>query len=220
MNFLDMQNTTAYWLDDLQFGYFTPTQVKLWLNNAQRRVQKRLIKASQSYYNRCVQTALIRDQREYVLPDNFKKVMRLELVTSGIYPNENIQPIIFITTNQKDLIQNSGRGTPEWYTFKRNRLVINPAPDSTLTLRMEYAYEVADMILDTDIPDVPLSYHELIPLLAAEDGLLKDGRASEILAKKLKEFTDEMDSDDQERNQDSSRGIVETGNSPAQGFWW
>lgn len=220
MTFLEMQNSTAYYLDDLAFGYFTPTQVKVWLNNAQKRVQKRLIKAGQSYYNLCSQTTLIKDQREYILPNDFKKLMRLELVTSGVYPNENIQPIVEITTNQKDLIQNSGRGTPCWYTFKRNRLVIYPAPDTALVMKMEYAYEVADMVNDSDLPDVLESYHELIPLLAAEDGFLKDGRVSEILAKKLKEFNEELDQDAQERNQDSARGIVETGTSPAAGFYW
>lgn len=218
MTFLEMQNSTAYYLDDLAFGYFTPTQVKVWLNNAQKRVQKRLLKAAQNYYNLCSQTTLVVNQREYALPDDFKKIMRLEIVISGTYPNESVNPVKEVTTNQKDLIPYMGTGTPEWYTFKRNRLVLYPAPSSPLVLKLEYAYEVVDMVNDSDLPDVPVSYHELLPLLAAEDGFLKDSRVSEILAKKMKDFEEELDSDAQERAQDGPRRIVETGNSVSSSF--
>lgn len=219
MNFLQLQNLTAGWLDDLNFGYFTTDQVKVWLNNAQKRVQKRLLKAGELYYKLDVQTTLVVNQRNYQLPDDFKKLHYLELVITGTYPNESIQPINPITENQKYIIQ-GGVGTPQYYTISGNQLFIRPAPDTALVMRMGYSYEVADMTLDADIPDVPESYHELLPLLATEDGFLKDGRASEILVKKIAEFSIETDQDAQERNQDQPRGIVETGNDASTAFVW
>lgn len=219
MTFLEMQNLTAYWLDDLSFGYFTSAQVKMWLNNAQKRVQKRLLKAGELYYKTDVQTTLVVNQRQYQLPADFKKLHYLEVVTSGTVPNEATQPIQPITENQKYLVD-SAPGTPAFYTISGSMLLIRPAPDTALTMRMGYSYEVADMVNDSDVADVPESYHELLPLLAAEDGFLKDGRASEILAKKLKEFTVETDQDAQERNQDQPRSILETGNDAGSGFYW
>lgn len=218
LNFLDIQNSTAYFLDDLAFGYFTQTQVKLWSNNAQREVQKRLLKAASNYYLKCVTTSLVIGQRDYVLPDNFKKLHRLEMVMSGVAPNEVTSVILPMTLNQKELVAQSS-GTPQYYFFKKNRLVLNPAPDTVYTLRLFYSYEVSDMVLDSDVPDVPSAYQELIPLLAAEDGFIKDGRNSALLEKKLKQFEMDMDSDAQERNQDVPRGIVDTGISGGAMYW-
>jgi hypothetical protein len=218
MTFLSLQNQVAYYLDDLNFGYFTTTQVKQWLNNAQKEVQKRLLKAGQNYYSSMVQTTLVVNQREYVLPQDFRKIHRLEVILSGTAPNEALAPLIPISTNQKDMI-GTGTGTPAAYFIRKNRIYLNPAPDSALVLRMFYSYEVGDMSLDTDIPDVPDQYHELLALLAAEDGFLKDGRSSEILQHKLAVYKSDMDSDATERNQDQPRSVIETDSYAGGSIW-
>ncbi len=219
MNFLSLQNQVAYYLDDLNFGYFTPVQVKQWLNNAQKELQKRLLKAGQNYYTICVSTQLVVNQREYVLPQDFRKLHRLEVVVTGADPNEATVPLLAITTNQRDYIGN-GTSLPSAYSFMRNRLHLYPAPNSVLTMRMIYSYEVGDMTLDTDEPDAPPEYHELIALLAAEDGFLKDGRSSDILTAKLMKYKADMDSDATERNQDQPRSIVETNSYDSWGTGW
>lgn len=210
MNFGALKDLTAFWLDDLQFGYFTEPQVETWLNNSQKRVQAKLLLAKENYYNECVQTTLVVNQNDYVLPEDFRKLMSLEVVMSGTAPNEVTNPVSPITTNQKFMVP-TGSGTPGFYRFKKNRLVVYPAPDTALILRMEYAYMVADMTNATDIPDVPDQYHELLALLACEDGFLKDGRVPDLLAKKIAEFTFETVNDADERNEDQPRGIVVTG---------
>lgn len=219
MTFGDLKNLTSFWLDDLQFGYFTETQVELWLNNAHKEVQKKLINAGKARYNKWVQTTLVVNQTDYVLPQDFKKVQNLELVISGSTPNESVSPIFPITTNQKYLVQ-SGVGTPCSYRFRKNRLVLSPAPDTALVMRLEYSYLVTDMSLDTDTPDVPDEYQELIALLACQDGFIKDGRVSELLVKKIAEYEKDLQVDAQERNQDVVRSIVETGNNTNDGFYW
>src|SRR5882724_8386671 len=98
MQFSDLQNLVAYTLDDLQFGYFTSTQVKVWLNNAQRETQKRLMKAGNNRYTIPVQTTLVVNQNDYVLPADFKKLHKLEIIISGTAPNESTYPIQPITT--------------------------------------------------------------------------------------------------------------------------
>lgn len=219
MNFRQLKDLTASWLDDLNFGYFTETQVSVWTNNAQKEVQKRLLKAGKNYYTKCVQTTLVVNQSDYVIPDDFKKLHRLEVIVSGTPPNESKSPLSAITANQQDYIA-SGSGTPQAYYFKKNRLVVLPFPNATLTMRLLYSYEVTDMSADSDVPDVPDGYHELIALLACEDGFLKDGRVNELLQKKLASFQKDMDDDAQERNQDMPRTIVETGASFDGGFDW
>lgn len=211
MTFLDLQNLVAYNLDDLQFGYFTPTQVKVWLNNAQKRVQKMLIDAGQNYYLTCAQTTMLANQSDYSCPLDFKKLHRMEVILSGSPPNEAIARVLPITLNQQDLVTR-GAGTPAVYVIKRNKFTLFPAPDTALVLRIQYTYEVGDMSLDTDLPDAPASYHELVALLACEDGFLKDGRVNDLLLKKIAKFESELKTDSQERQQDLPRNIVMTGN--------
>jgi len=219
MTFNDLQNLTAYWLDDLNFGYFTPTQVQLWINNAQVEIEKLLIKSGHSRYNLWVSTPLVVGQSDYVLPADFMKIQNLEIVLSGVPPNEALTPVLPITVNQKYLIDN-GQSTPAVYRFRKNRIVIQPAPDTALLMRMEYTYLVANMVNPTDIPDVPTEYHEMIALLATSDGFIKDGRQNPLLMTKIAAYMASLESDAQERNQDLPRSIVETGNNADAGFFW
>jgi hypothetical protein len=219
MTFQDLQNLTSYWLDDLQFGYYTQTQVQLWLNNAQKEVQKMLIASGQSRYNAWVGTTLIVGQSDYILPQDFRKLQNLEVVLSGTPPNESVSPIVPITLNQKYLVD-MGQSTPAAYHFRRNRIVIQPAPDAPLLMRMEYTYLVTDMVNATDIPDVPAEYHELIALLACADGFIKDGRQNPLLLTKIEAYKTDLQQDAQERNQDTVRSVVQTGGNSDAGMYW
>ena len=219
MTFNDLQNLTVYWLDDLNFGYYTQTQVQLWLNNAQIEVQKMLIASAQNRYTAWVGTTLIVGQSDYVLPADFRKLNNLEVVLSGTPPNETVTPIVPITLNQKYLID-MGQSTPAAYYFRKNRLVLQPAPDTNLLMRLVYTYLVANMVNPTDIPDVPPEYHELIALLACADGFLKDGRQNALLLTKIEAYKTDLEQDAQERSQDLTRGIVETGDNADAGMYF
>lgn len=217
MTFLELKNLFAYYVDDLQFGYFTIPQVNIWLNNAQKEVQKRLLQRGQNYYLKCAQTTLVIYQRAYALPEDFKDLNRLEIIMSGVVPNETTFPVSPITLNQQDLIT-TGTGTPTFYYLKKNQIIVTPAPDTALPLNLYYSYRIADMVNDSDVPDIPEDYHELIALIAAEDAFIKDGRASELLVKKMSQFETMMDQDSQERTIDMPRMIVETGNVENYGY--
>lgn len=219
MNLASLQSYVSFALDDLNFGYFTQTQVTAWINHAQNELQKRLIKAGNQRYNLSVTTPLIVNQNVYVLPADFKKLQNLEVILSGTPPNESTNPITFITENQKYLV-NTNTGTPTWYTFVANNLYVRPAPDTAYTMRMVYTYMLTDLVNPTDIPDAPSDYHEMIGLLACEDGFIKDGRANPLLEKKIAAIQASIDSDAQERNQDGPRSIVETGNNSDNGYFW
>lgn len=219
MNRGQLRNLALYWLDDLNAGYFTETQVNLWLNNAQKEVQKRLVKAGQNYYIKCVQTTMVYGQTDYVLPEDFKKLNRLEIVTSGAPPIETKYPLSQITMNQQDLLAQAVYGAPQAYFLKKNRLSVLPPPDNTYLMRLYYTYMVVDMDTDLDTPDVPEDYEELIALLAAQDGFIKDGRTSETLLKKISEYEKDLDSDANERLQDQPRTIVDNGFF-SEGVWY
>ena len=76
------------------------------------------------------------------------------------------------------------------------------------------------MLSDDDVPDVPIQYQQLVALLAAEDCFLKDGRSNDLLTKKIAEYQQMFDTDANERQEDTIRAVVDTGNQYEAGFLW
>lgn len=209
MTFLELQNLVASWVDDVNFGYFTTTQVKTFLNNAQREVQKHLLQSGENYYVVSSQTTLVADQTEYVLPSDFLKLHRLEIVTSGSGVNEVTLKLNALSINERDQYA-IGNGTPQGYYIKKNRVVLAPAPASALTMRMWYSPRVTDLSGDSETPDVPADYHEYLAILAAIDCFLKDGRDPGVLLRKQQYYLDLMKQNADDRRQDEPRHIIET----------
>lgn len=217
MTLSDLRTLASVWLDDVGNGYFTVPQLNIWLNNAQKTVQKKLIRAKQNYYFKVCQTNTVIGQQDYVMPEDFKKLHRLEVVVSGTGTNEVRQRLQPITPNQTDF-SNLGPACPDFYFDKRNRFSLWPVPDQVYVLRLSYTYEVTDMVLDTDIPDVPESYQEFIACIAAMDGFIRDGRSSQLLAAKIALYEEMLLSDSQERNEDEPRSITVTDMSGYGGY--
>lgn len=217
MTLSDLQNLCAFWLDDLNMTYFTPTQLTFWLNNAQREVQKVLLQSHVNFYVTRVQTTMVVGQNDYVLPNDFMTLHRPEIVMSGVPPFEDTMSLSPITINQQELVPNQ-TGTPQFYYFKKNRITILPAPDTALTLRLYYSYMVSDMVNLTDVPDIPAPYHEFLAVLATQDGLMKDGRDNTQILIKKAYYENLLKQETQDRNEDTPRVIVQTGNDITQMF--
>jgi hypothetical protein len=210
MNFGDLQTLVAFWLDDPNFGYYPIATVKTIINNAQREVQKMLLQSGENWYMQPSNSTTVLGQNEYVLPSDFLVAHRLELVLSGTAPNENIVAIPNITLNQQDLLPN-GTGTPEGFYIKKNRIVIYPACDTSgLTLRLYYSALVQDMTNQTDVPDVPTQYQEMIAVLSTLDGLYKDGRDPGPFLQKKSYYETLMKEAAENRDQSGPRMVVQT----------
>lgn len=207
----EIKALAAYWLDDVSYGYFTEAQLNVFINQAQREVQKILLNAGQDYYTKCAVSATVINQARYSLPDDFLKIMRLSFITSGSGANAKYQRIHPITRNEQDVAIYDTTGDPLYYFFYKNTFRLAPIPDRSVTLELQYAYRVTDMSDDANTPDVPEDYHELLAIFAARDGFLKDGRDMAPIERKLKYYEELMRENAQQRAQDSPRYIVSTG---------
>lgn len=211
MTFLELRNLVLYYLDDLQAGYFTATQVNRWLNNAQESVQKKIIQAFEDLFIKCVQTTCVIGQREYNLPDDFRKLNRLQLILSGTTAStESVANLSYITRGEEGS-WDTNLGTPCAFYFLNKQIILSPAPDTAKTLRMDYTYRLANLSADGDISEIPVEYHELIAISAVVDGLIKDGRDPGTLLAKKAMLEDELRKDAEQRNISSPRTIVYTG---------
>lgn len=205
----ELRTLVASWLDDVNQTYFLAAQVNVWLNLAQREVQKLLLQAGQNWYMTPVQTTTVVGQADYVLPSDFMVENRLELVQSGTGVNENRVTLCEITTNQQPFIP-IGLGCPTNYYIKKNRVTISPTPDQAYPLRLYYSYRVADMSNDADTPDVPEEFMEYVAILAAFDGFIKDDRAPSNLLMKKEKYEELLKQMANDRTQDQGRQVVQT----------
>lgn len=211
MTFLELQDLVLSWLDDLEAGYFTRPQIKRWINNGLRELQKQLIQANESYYLRCQMTACVINQPAYALPADFYKVRLLEYCPSGTGTNVNDPWYMIVPcTMVESMSIPIGPAAPSVYYLKKDCLVLKSVPDNTYPLRLTYDYEVSEMTSDNEMPDAPVDYHEYIAVLATIDGLLKDGRESAQFNEKKKTYTELMKQNATQRQIDQPRHIVST----------
>lgn len=214
----EIRSLASVWLDDVNNGYFTVAQLDVWINNAQREVQKLLLNASEDYYTVCATASTVVDQARYQFPSDFLKVMRLSYITQGSGDTASYRRLYPITRNQRDLATFNPSGDPSNYYFNKDTLTLIPTPSRALTLHIEYAYRVSDMSNDSDEPDVPEDYHEYLAILSARDGFLRDGRDMGPIQAKLAYFEKMLTENAQQRNQDSPRMVVATSEGFGAGF--
>lgn len=205
-------------LDDPTSGYFDATTLNLWINLAQREVQKHLIQAGNNYYVTPVQSLTVLDQADYVLPTDFITLHRLEVIVTGTGVNENRQALGEITTNQQDLVQITS-GIPTNYYIKKNRVTVSPTPDNAYVIRLYYSPRVADLAADNETPDVPEQFMEYVAILAAYNGFIKDDRAPENLVAKKQRYEELLTKMANDRTQDVSRQVVITQNWDSGMYW-
>lgn len=213
MNLGELRALSLGWLDDPNGGYFVTSLMNRFLNQAQREVQKRLLKAGDDYYTICVEASTVVNQRDYAFPSDFYKLMRLERITQGSGDTAATQRIYPITRNEMDTAGYNFQqttGVPYNYIENKNTFSLYPVPNAVKTLRLWYAPTVTDMSDDTDVPDCPEPYHEYIAILAARDGFLKDGRSMAPIAEKLRHYEQMLDDDAESRKEDSPRMVVAT----------
>lgn len=208
----EIRTLASVWLDDVSNGYFTTPQLNVWINQAQREVQKLLLNAGNEYYTTCAYTSTVADQSRYAFPTDFIKLLRLSYVINdtGDPDTSTYQRLYEITRNEQDNMVLNPSGDPVGYIINQSTFTLKPCPNRVLTLHMDYAYRVADLSGDSQVPDVPEDYHEYIAILAARDGFLRDGRDLGPIEAKLGYYEKLLKQNAQQRTQDSPRSVVRT----------
>ena len=207
MTFAQLQTLVLSWLDDINAGYFTLPQINVWINNAQREVQKQLLQAGENWYLTTVSTTLIPNQDCYSLPTDFLKDHKIEVEISGT-GNTSTRSIVQPNTPIQSNFVTVGPGTPYTYYLKKNCIIFKPVPSTAQKIYLHYSYRVADMTQPGEQPDVPPQYHEYIAIMATCDGFLKDQRDPSPFLEKKNTYLGLMKQDAQNRKIDQPRMIV------------
>lgn len=218
MNLSEAKTKVSILLDDLNFGYHTESQVTIYLNDAQQEVQKYLVQAGQNWYSKCKQATLVVGSCEYYLPSDLLKINRLELVTSTSNSVDNTYPLNPITLNQQDLYSQTN-ADPLAYVMVKNRIKLFPVPNIARTIKLTYTYRLSDLSLDAESFDVPQEFEEMIILLAAKTGAIRDDRSTAMIDSKIAMYLQSLKQAASDRQQQRSRRIVVTGRDNDSGWW-
>lgn len=205
-----MQTLVGATVDDISFGYFALSTVKLRLNLAQRELQGLLVRAGHSYYTKCVKTNTVANQKAYALPSDFYGLTLLERVVSGSGDTADTVEINFVTPAQRYQILDLS-GTPTNYWFEKNNLILKPTPNSIVEVHLEYVPQIADMSADSDTADAPLQFHEFIPVLAVKKCFLQDNRTLGPIKEDLDRLEMELKKVADTRRDDGPRMVIMTG---------
>lgn len=148
-------------------------------------------------------------QQAYALPSDFVQIVRLEWYNTGTAATSLSTKIEAMTPNQRDLLVNVN-GDPQYYSMSKNNIIIWPIPNRVVEVHLEYNYQTAFMTADGDIPDMPLQYHEYIPILATRDCLIKDGRPLAPIQSKLDQYELLLKEIAVQRQADGPRMVTQT----------
>lgn len=213
-----LQTLMLSWLDDASAGYFDSATTITWINLAQREVQKQLVMAGENYYVQTATTTLVPSQAEYVLPADFLKEHRVEIIISGTGSNENRQALVPITINEQDQVS-IALGQSTNYYIQKNSIILSPTPDTALTMRLYYSYKISDIALTTDVCDIPEEFQEYVACLAAYNGFIKDDREAANLLTKIADYKERLKQMAEDRVQDISRQVVIVDDTLANGWF-
>jgi hypothetical protein len=121
MNLTDLRTLVSTQCDDLSASYFTLPQIDVYLNNAQREVQKFLLNAGTAWYLKCVKSTLVANKGCYFVPSDFLKLHKLDLILSGTVANNQVRRTLVHLTPQEASGVNYGYAAPSSYFLKKNR---------------------------------------------------------------------------------------------------
>jgi hypothetical protein len=209
MTRLQLENLIAIWLNDPEKTFFSPSTIQTRINLAQKVLQAILIDSYQDRYTVCVTAPTIINTGRYLLPTDFRKMRRLEILTAGSGDTGTYRKIDPMDLNGQDLLV-QGAGVPKNYFIVRNHIYLRQVPNQVWTMHMNYIYRVADLTLDADVPDIPDEYHEFLAILAVRADLIQDGADINPILELKKEYEEKIRQDAANRKPDGARMITAT----------
>lgn len=137
-----------------------------WVNDAYMQMVDEITKVRAEYFAKSSTTATVADQQEYDLPDDWEKIVLVNVQYDGVWkralPMGNAD-ISHIPVHSKDDSQGFSTAEPYYYIMGDN-LGLMPIPSETVSnaLKVWYVYTPTELAEDSDEPAIPAKYHHII----------------------------------------------------------
>lgn len=128
-------------------SFFSDTMLNRMINQSYKRMVVRIQKKFSSYYLKQSTITLIADTYLYDLPSD-------AVAVEDIYDSDGNS---LLAGNKREFGVVDNSGSPAYYDFFGNHVWLNPVPDSTGTLSINYSYMPADLGSNNETPDFPIA---------------------------------------------------------------
>lgn len=195
MTFLEMQTRVGELInqavtDDTKL--VTQTEVKANLNRGYHKVINKIVSLSEDYYVRLAKTNTVANQSLYGLPDDFRKLVRVEIDYEGAGNRYKLRRVD--ENAYGDPVNVSIDSTSPQYSIRGDNIEIEPTPTAAVTngIWMWYVENQNDLAADEDEPNLPFEFSDLpieyaVAKAKAKQGLLDEAQLT------LSEFYRELD---------------------------
>ena len=138
-----------------------------WINDAYMYMIDEITKENPDYFSKSATTSTISGDREYSTPDDFEKVLKVEIQLDGTWhraqmlpPNANIGSLLETSSGNSNGYSYSNIS----YYVNKEKIGFEPIPQETTdsNIKLWYVYTPAELSEDDDEPDFPKKYHHII----------------------------------------------------------
>jgi len=177
MNYGELIEQTQLYCDDSRGRRITKPIARKFIGTATQDLQRTIRQSDPSFFaeQKCYSVVSATDSLEFDLPADFMQMIAIERLTD----NEPVAANI-VTFVQRHPVQDN-RFLPDGYVtapsvYLRGSKIGVVAPKESYTLRLMYSKAITVSTDDSDIPDIPVEYHDLICLQAAKKASASEGR--------------------------------------------
>lgn len=176
-----------------------------WVNDYYMQIVDEIIKVNPDYFVKSSTTSTVLGQQEYDLPDDFEKVVMVNIQIDGVWkrvlPMGNADIRHIPTHSDTTSSQGFSTAEPRYYIIGDN-IGIMPIPDETTAsaLKVWYSYTPTELSSDSDEPAFPSKYHYFIKYGAYANYLDQDDE--HVAAERMRQRFDGLVSRMMENMQD------------------
>lgn len=191
------------------------TGLLTWLNDAYLYMVDEVSKNNPEFFTKSSVANTVADQQEYDLPDDFDKVLMVNIKLSGTWyrvlplPNINQIPV----HSRTDSSQGFSLADPKYYIVGDN-IGFMPIPEDSTTggVKLWYVYTPSELSADSDEPAISKKYHHIIKYGAYANYLDQDDEhvAAENMRRRFEKRVEAMIESMNENQVDEPKSVVIT----------
>jgi len=137
--------------------------VKDWLNQAQRRA---VIESEMRVQDETYSISTTAETAGYELPADYSRLI-------DFFNSETHELMTPLDIREYDTLSKSS-GQPYAYTTIGNSVTLYPTPNAVYKFTLRYWRLPADMVNETDEPEIPVQYHELLIAYAMKKAYMRE----------------------------------------------
>lgn len=207
--------------DEVEVDFIDNTELTRYINQGLKYVYGKIVQRFDNYFivkgtsGNGGAFSTVADTQEYSLPTTMMKLVRVEhRQSSSTSENDWLRLETLNIANDKVRVfypprEGYGPGPGFGYFIAGNKLYLRPVPTHVFSIRLWFIPKVTELSADSDEPEIPTEYHELLAEYGAIQMLAKSGEG--IWRERTDVFKAELDNmleTVENRNQQAEQMVI------------